>query len=56
MGPGRSPLWEEGASNLLHPPVALVAVGGWGGAEEEVGKGKARSWTWDLLLGFPTQS
>lgn len=29
VGPDHSPLWEEGATNLLHPPVAMVAtVGG----------------------------
>lgn len=30
MGPGRGPLWEEGATNLLHPPVAMVAAAGGG--------------------------
>ena len=28
MGPGRSPLLGEGAGNLLHPPVAMMAVVG----------------------------
>ena len=47
-----SPSWEEGATNFLSPPVAMVAaVGGW--PEEEAGKGKAQSLEPGPFAGVP---